>query len=120
MAEVYLNSKNQATAITSTSNKKRKNEATSSTKLKRPNTTQMPTVPVSTTACNSSQSSLLKAFQHSSTASAATSTATTSSLMDNLPSPDPISNQETIILQQAVGEVVQKTFFIGGQNILGK
>ena len=113
MAEAYINSKHQVvTATTSSSNKKRKNEATTSTKLKRPNISQMPAVPAS----NSSQPSLLKVFQHSCTTSPATSTATTSSSMDNPPSGNPISNQETIILQQAVGEVVRKTFFIGGQK----
>ena len=112
MAEAYLNSKHQVvTATTSSSNKKRKNETTS-TKLKRPNMSQLLAVPAS----NSSQSSLLKAFQQSCTTSPATSTATTSSSMDNPPSGNPISNQETIILQQAVGEVVWKTFFIGGQK----
>ena len=118
MAEAYLNSKNQAIAITTTSNKKRKNEATSSTRVKKPNTTQMSSVPVSTITCSTSQSSLLKAFQKTSTASASTSTAATSSSETNPPSANPISNQETIILQQAVGEVVRKTFFIGGQKYL--
>ena len=116
MAEAYLNSKNQVTATTSSSNKKRKNEATSSSKLKRPNMTQMLSVPISMTACSSSQPSLLKAFQQSSTTSTTTSSATTSSPMDNLHSGNPISNQETIILQQAVGEVLRKTYFIGGQK----
>ena len=74
--------------------------------------TQMPAVPAS----NSSQSSLLKAFQQSCTTSPATSSATTSSSMDNPPSGNPISNQETIILQQAVGEVLRKTYYIGGQK----
>ena len=112
MAEAYLNSKHQVTATTSSSNKKGKNEATSSTKLKRPNMTQMPAVPAS----NSSQSSLLKAFQQSCNTSPATSSATTSSSMDNPPSGNPISNQETIILQQAVGEVLRKTYYIGSQK----
>ena len=118
MAEAYLNSKNQAIAITTTSNKKRRNEATSSTRVKKPNTTQMSSVPVSTTTCSTSQPSLLKAFQKTSTASASTSSAATSSSEANPPSANPISNQETIILQQAVGEVVRKTFFIGGQKYL--
>ena len=118
MAEAYLNSKNQAIAITTTSNKKRRNEATSSTRVKKPNTTQMSSVPVSTTTCSTSQPSLLQAFQKTSTASASTSSAATSSSEANPPSANPISNQETIILQQAVGEVVRKTFFIGGQKYL--
>ena len=118
MAEAYLNSKNQAIAITTTSNKKRKNEATSSTRVKKPNTTQMSSVPVSTITCSTSQPSLLKAFQKTSTASASTSTAATSSSEANPPSANPISNQETIILQQTIGEVVRKTFFIGGQKYL--
>ena len=114
MAEAYLNSKHQVTATTSSSNKKTKNEATSSTKLKRANISQIPAVPAS----NTSQSSLLKAFQQTCTTSPATSTATTSSSMDNPPSGNPISNQETIILQQAVGEVLRKTYYIGGQKYL--
>ena len=109
MAEAYLNNKIQVTSVTTSS--LTKNEATSSTRLKRPNVTQILAVPMSTTASNSSQSSILKAVEHSSTAQFSTSPTTytaTSSSMSNQPSGNPISNQETSVPQQAVGEVASK------------
>ena len=86
-------------------------------KLKRPNVTQMAAVPMTYTASNSSQSSLLKSFhQLSTTSAAAASSAASSSSIPMQPSENAISNQDIIILQQAVGEILRKTFFIGGQK----
>ena len=124
MAEAYLNSKNQVSFVTTSSTKKRKNDSTtaSSTRLKRPNITPMLAVPMATTPSNTSQSSLLKALDHSSAAQSSythtTTNAAVNSPMANQTSGNLISNQDTIILQQAVGEVVRKTYFIGGQKYL--
>ena len=111
MAEAFLNSKNQMTVMTTTTqSKKRKNEATISSKNKRP--TQMAAVPVCNSSSKPSQSSLMKAFQQTTSTSTASSSSST-----NMPSSaNLIANQETVILQQAVGETVRKTFFIGGQK----
>ena len=124
MAEAYLNSKNQVTSVTTSSTKKRKNEpaTTSSTRLKRPNMSPMLAVPMGTTPSNASQSSLLKALDHSSAAQTSsthpTTNATANSPMTNQTSGNLISKQDTIVLQQTVGEVVRKTYFIGGQKYL--
>ena len=117
MAEAYLNSKNPATAISSSnSSKKRKSEATASMKLKRPNVTQMAAVPIASTTSNSSQSSLLKSFHQLSTTSAAASSVASSSSIPIQPSENAISNQDTLILRKTVGEIIRKPFFIGGQK----
>ena len=97
MAEAYLNSKNRATTITSsTSSKKRKSEANASMKLKRPNVTQMAAVPIASTTCNSSQSSLLKSFHQLSTTSAAASNAASGSSIPIQTSENAISNQDMV------------------------
>ena len=126
MAEAYLNSKNQATVIcSSNSTKKRKSKTNASTKLKRPNLSQITAVPIASTS-NSSQSSLLKTF-HSTSADAFPSTSadafpSTSAAASNGRSTSsthiqPSENAiDTVILQQTVGEVIRKTFFIGGQK----
>ena len=118
MAEAYLNSKNQATVIcSSNSTKKRKSETNASTKLKRPNLSQIAAVPIASTS-NSSQSSLLKTF-HSTSADAfpSTSAAASNGCSTSSTHIQPSENAiDTVILQQTVGEVIRKTFFIGGQK----
>ena len=65
----------------------------------------------------------MKAFHQSSATSSATSTAASTSSMHIQPSGNATPRQDTIFLQQAVGEVVRKTYLIGGQKyviFLGK
>ena len=118
MAEAYLNTKNQATVISSSNwSKKRKSETNASTKLKRPNLSQIAAVPIASTG-NSSQMSLLKLFPSTSAAAFPSTSAPASNVHSTLsthiqPSENAI---DTVILQQTVGEVIRKTFFIGGQK----
>ena len=117
MAEAYLNSKNQATVISSSkSTKKRKSKTNASTKVKRPNVSQIAAVRIASTS-KSSQTSLLKSF-HSTSAAASNASLSTSSHIQ-----PPEKAIDTVILQQT--EVIRKTFFrwteicnFGGKMVL--